>query len=286
MRARTLSFAATCLLIAASVSTGGSADAAQKRQTRRTPTRVKKTAAVKPPPRRPVSHQELNSFLRSPAGKAKLTVYKQQAFDAPRMIAHPKGERPFVSLRQQHKFYKSSGRLIKIAAYATSVVTGTMGAFFGGFIGMMTGGMPSGPEMLQHPGVHPAMHFLSQGHVVIGAIIGAGAAIATGTVVAMGFKRSARRVEGQAENEAIARILGELETGIESEPPGQHPGFASAGGNGRGGQQRDILNDLWGGPGSLFGPQQSAADRASHNDGISDVGPSGFDSFGAPGGPP
>ena len=269
------------------MSTGGSAEAAQKRQTRRTtPKRTARKTAVKPPTRRPVSHQELNSFLRSPAGKAKLSVYKQQAFDAPRMIAHPKGERPFVSLRQQHKFYKSSGRLIKIAAYATSVVTGTMGAFFGGFIGMMTGGMPSGPEMLQHPGVHQAMHFLSQGYVVIGAIIGAGAAIATGTVVAMGFKRSARRVEGQAENEAIARILGELETGIESEPPGQHPGFASAGGNGRGGQQRDILNDLWGGPGSLFGPQQSAADRASHNDGISDVGPSGFDSFGAPGGPP
>jgi hypothetical protein len=284
VRARTLSFAVTCVLVAASISSGGSAEAAQKRQRQPATRKVKKTA-VKPPPRRPVTHHELNSFLRSPAGKAKLRVYKEQAFDAPRMIAHPKGERPFVSLRQQHKFYKSSGRLIKIAAYATSVVTGTMGAFFGGFIGMMTGGMPSGPEMLQHPGVHPAMHFLSQGHVVIGAIIGAGAAIATGTVVAMGFKRSAKRVDRQAEEEAIARILGELETGIESQPPGQHPGFASAGGNGRGGQQRDILNDLWGGPGSLFGPQQSAADRASHNDGISDVGPSGFD-FGPPGGPP
>jgi hypothetical protein len=284
VRARTLSFAVTCVLIAASMSSGGSAEAAQKRQRQPATRKVKKTA-VKPPPRRQVTHHELNSFLRSPAGKAKLRVYKEQAFDAPRMIAHPKGERPFVSLRQQHKFYKSSGRLIKIAAYATSVVTGTMGAFFGGFIGMMTGGMPSGPEMLQHPGVHPAMHFLSQGHVVIGAIIGAGAAIATGTVVAMGFKRSAKRVDRQAEEEAIARILGELETGIESQPPGQHPGFASNGTGGRGGQQRDILNDLWGGPGSLFGPQQSAADRASHNDGISDVGPSGFD-FGPPGGPP
>ncbi len=285
MRARTLSLAVTCVLIAASTSVDGSAHAARKQTRRTTPRPAKKVAAPKPQ-RRQVTHHELNSFLRSPAGKAKLSVYKQQAFDAPRTIAHPKGERPFVSLRQQHHFYKSSGRLIKIAAYATSVVTGTMGAFFGGFIGMMTGGMPSGPEMLQHPGTHPAMHFLSQGHVVIGAIIGAGAAIATGTVVAMGFKRSARRVDQQAENEAIARILGELETGIESQPPAQHPGFAAAGPDGRRGGQRDILNDLWGGPGALFGPQQSAADRASHNSGISDVGPSGFDSFGPPGGPP
>lgn len=282
MRARTVSFAVICLLFAASSAVERSSFAARKQQVRKQG-QVKKTTPVKPQ-RRQVSHHELNSFLRSPAGKAKLKVYKQQAFDAPRVIAHPKGERPFVSLRQQHKFYKSSGRLIKIAAYATSVVTGAMGAFFGGFIGMMSGGMPTGPEMLQNPGMHPAMHFLSQGHVVVGAVIGAGAAILTGTAIAVGFKRSARRVDRQAEEEAVARILGELETGMESQPPGAHPGFASAGMPGGGGQQRDILNDLWGGPGALFGPQQSASDRASRA-GISDVGPSGFD-FGPPGGPP
>lgn len=285
MRTRTLSLAVTCFLIAASAPSVGDAHAARRQQTRRTtPKRPVKKAAPRPQ-RRQVSHQELNSFLRTPAGKAKLSVYKQQAFDAPRTIAHPKGEKPFVSLRQQHQFYKSSGRLIKIAAYATSVVTGAMGAFFGGFIGMVTGGMPTGPEMLQNPGVHPAMHFLSQGHVVIGAIIGAGAAIATGTMVAVGFKRQAKKVDRQAEDEAIMRILGELETGVESQPPAPHPGFAARGA-GQGGRQRDILYDFMGGPGSLFGPQMSASDRAARNDGISDVGPSGFDSFGPPGGPP
>jgi hypothetical protein len=284
VRARILSLAAACVLVVASSPTDSAFAARRSPQQRRVQRPVKKSTMQRPQ-RRQVSHHELNTFLRSPAGKAKLKVYKQQAFDAPRAIAHPKGERPFASLRQQHQFYKSSGRLIKIASYATSVVTGTMGAFFGGFIGMMTGGMPTGPEMLQNPSVHPAMHFLSQGHVVIGALIGAGAAIATGTAVAMGFKRAARRIDRQAEDEAVTRILGELETGLESQPPSQHPGFASAQNGGGRGRQRDILNDLFGGPGALFGPQQSAADRASHS-GISDVGPSGFDSFGPPGGPP
>lgn len=281
MRVRTLSLAVMMCVLALGSSPMGEAFAARRGQQRKQTVKTRKA-----PPKvqkRAVSQQELNSFLRSPAGKAKLNVYKNQAFDAPRVIAHPKGERPFVSLRQQHKFYKSSGRLIKIASYATSVVTGAMGAFLGGFIGMVSGGMPTGPEMLENPAVHPAMHFLSQGHVVIGALIGAGAAIATGTAVAIGFKRQAKQVDKQAENEAIARILGELETGIESQPPGQHPGFASAGG--RRGNDRDILNDFFGGPGGLFGPQQSASDRASATS-ISDPGPSGFDSFGPPGGPP
>lgn len=290
MRVRTLSLAVTCVLIAASTTVDGTAQAAKNQQRRTAPKRnVKKTA---PPPapvaqRRQVSQGELNSFLRTPAGKAKMKVYKQQAFDAPRMIAHPRGERPFVSLRQKHKFYKSSGRLIKIFSYATAVVTGAMGGFFGGFIGMMTGGMPTGPEMLENPATHPAVHFLTQGHVVIGALIGAGGAIAVGTAVAMGFKRGAKRVDRQAEDEAVARILGELQTGIESQPPQQHPGFPGGNGlvAGQGGRN-DILNDFFGGPGGLFGPQTSAANQAAMRDGISDVGPSGFDSFGAPGGPP
>lgn len=291
MRVRTLSLAVTCVLIAASATALGNAHAAKRQQVRRTtPKRNVKRTAPPPAPavqRREVSQGELNTFLRSPAGKAKLNVYKQQAFDAPRMIAHPRGERPFVSLRQKHKFYRSSGRLIKIFSYATAVVTGAMGGFFGGFIGMMTGGMPTGPEMLENPATHPAVHFLTQGHVVIGALIGAGGAIAVGTAVAMGFKRGAKRVDRQATDEAIARILGELQTGVESQPPQAHPGFpASAMAGGPGGQQRDILYDFMGGPGGLFGPQMSASDRAAMQNGISDVGPSGFDSFGSPGGPP
>ncbi len=290
MRVRTLSLAVTCVLIAASTTVDGSAHAAKRPQTRRaTPKRnVKRTGAPAPVvQRRQVSQGELNSFLRSPAGKAKLKVYKQQAFDVPRLVAHPKGERPLGSLRQLHQVYKSSGRLIKIFSYASSVVTGAMGAFLGGTIGMWTGGMPTGPEMLQNPGTHPAVHFLTQGHVVIGALIGAGAAIATGTLVAAGFKRSARKVDQQAENEAVLRILGELETGVESQPPQQHPGFPGGNGLAAGpGGQNSILNDFFGGPGGLFGPQQSASNQAAMRDGISDVGPSGFDSFGSPGGPP
>jgi hypothetical protein len=290
VRVRTLSLAVTFVLIAASTTVGGTAHAAKGQQRRTTPRRnVKKTGAPPAPvvQRRQVSQGELNSFLRSPAGKAKMKVYKQQAFDAPRLVAHPKGERPLGSLRQLHHVYKSSGRLIKIFSYASSVVTGAMGAFLGGTIGLWTGGMPTGPEMLQNPGTHPAVHFLTQGHVVIGALIGAGAAIATGTLVAAGFKRSARKVDQQAENEAVLRILGELETGTESRPPQPHPGFASSGsaGGGQGGDN-SLLNDFFGGPGGLFGPQTSASNQAAMRDGISDVGPSGFDSFGSPGGPP
>ena len=287
MRARTVFAAAICLLFAASATVEDSVLAATRKQpqTRRPTKAVGRAKVPAKPARRPVSHHELNTFLRSPAGKAKLKVYKQQAFDVPRMVAHPNGEKPFMSLGAKHKAFKRSGRLVKIFAYAGSVVTGAMGGMFGGFIGMMTGGMPTGPEMLQHPGTHPAMHFFSQGHVLVGAIIGAGGAIAVGTAVAMGFKRAAKKVDRQAHEEAVARILDELETGMESHPPTPHP-LASTNmpGGGRG-QQRDILNDLWGGPGSLFGPQQSAADRGAHT-GISDVGPSGGFDFGPPGGPP
>ena len=293
MRARTLSLAVTCVLIAASTTVEGSAHAAKQKQTRRTlPKRTlpKRTVSTKPPTQqqRQVSQGELNSFLRSPAGKAKLKVYKQQAFDAPRLVAHPKGERPLGSLRQLHHVYKSSGRLIKIFSYASAVVTGAMGAFLGGTIGLWTGGMPTGPEMLQNPGTHPAVHFLTQGHVVIGALVGAGAAIATGTLVAAGFKRSARKVDKQAENEAVLRILGELQSGIQNQPPQPHPGFPANGGVAGAGPdgQNSILNDFFGGPGALWGPQQSASNQAAMRDGISDVGPSGFDSFGSPGGPP
>lgn len=283
MRARTICLALSCALVVVSSPTGSAFAAAKRNAQQRRQQRPAKKASAPRPQRRVVSHQELNSFLRSPAGKAKLKVYKQQAFDAPRAIANKTGEKPFGSLRHQHQAYKTAGRLTKIATYATSVVTGTMGAFFGQFIHMAGGGGggPPGPDVFQHPSV---MHFLSSGHMVIGAVIGAGAVIATGTMVAIGFKRAARRVDRQAEDEAVARILGELETGMESQPPTQHPGFP---GEGRRGNQRDILNDLWGGPGALFGPQQSAADRASHSSGISDVGPSGFDSLsGPPGGPP
>lgn len=287
MRARTICLALTCALVVVSSPAGTSFAAKRQAQQRRQRPVAKKTRA---PQRRPVSHHELNSFLRSPAGKAKLKVYKQQAFDVPRAIPNKTGEKPFTSLRHQHQAYKSAGRITKIATYATSVVTGTMGAFFGQFLHMAGGGggIP-GPDAYQHPSV---LHFLSGPHMLIGAVIGAGAVLAAGTMVSFKFKRAAKRVDRQAEDEAVTRILGEMELGMELEPPGEHPAFAGqAAGGGRGGRgnrgQRDILNDLWGGPGALFGPVESAADRASHSSGISDVGPSGFDSLsGPPGGPP
>jgi len=236
------------------------------------------------PQRRQVSHQELNSFLRSPAGKNKLRIYKQQAFDAPRQIANKTGEKPFMSLRHQHDAYKKAGRLTKIATYATAVVTGTMGAFFGQFLHMAGSSAIPSAGAYAHPSI---LTFLSGPHMLIGAAIGAGAVLVAGTMVAVKFKRSARRVDRQANDEAVARILGEMEVGMEHEPPVQHPAYAGqAGGSGGNRGARDILNDLWGGPGALFGPVESAADRASHSSGISDVGPSSMDFSGPPGGPP
>jgi len=288
VRARTICLALTCALVAASAP-ADDAFAAKRNAPQQRRQRAAKKTTVRPQ-RRQVSHHELNSFLRSPAGKNKLRVYKQQAFDVPRAIANKTGEKPFTSLRHQHQAYKSAGRITKIATYATSVVTGTMGAFFGQFLHMAGGGggIP-GPDAYQHPSV---LHFLSGPHMLIGAVIGAGAVLAAGTMVSIKFKRAAKRVDRQAEDEAVTRILAEMELGMENEPPGQHPAFAGQAGEGggRGGRRnRDILNDLWGGPGALFGPVESAADRASHSSGISDVGPSGFDtmgSFGSPGGPP
>jgi len=286
VRARTICIALGCALVAFSAPADSAFAARRATQQQRRQRPVKKVTAPRPQ-RRQVPHHELNAFLRSPAGKAKFKVYKQQAFDAPRQIANRTGEKPFTSLRHQHQAYKTAGRLTKIATYATSVVTGTMGAFFGQFLHMAGGGGggPPSPDAYQHPSV---LHFLSPGHMLIGAVIGAGAVLAGGTMIAIKFKRAAKRVDRQAGDEAVARILAEMELGMENEPPGQHPAFEGQAAGGRGGRgNRDILNDLWGGPGALFGPVESAADRASHSSGISDVGPSGFDSLsGQPGGPP
>jgi hypothetical protein len=286
VRARTICLALTCALVAVFAPTD-SAFAARRTPQQRRQRPVKKVTAPRPQ-RRQVSAHELNAFLRSPAGKTKLKVYKQQAFDVPRAIANKTGEKPFTSLRHQHQAYKTAGRITKIATFATSVVTGTMGAFFGQFLHMAGGGggIP-GPGAYQHPSV---LHFLSGPHMLIGAAIGAGAVLVAGTMVSIKFKRAAKKVDRQAEDEAVTRILGEMELGMEHEPPAQHPAAQGQAAGGRGARgNRDILNDLWGGPGALFGPVESAADRASHSSGISDVGPSGFDtmgSFGSPGGPP
>jgi hypothetical protein len=60
---------------------------------------------------------------------------------------------------------------------------------------------------------HPAMQFVSQGHFIVGAIVGAGAAIAAGTAVSFRYKRMAREVEGQAQAEAELRLYNELGAG-------------------------------------------------------------------------
>ena len=125
VRARTICLALTCALVAASAP-ADDAFAAKRNAPQQRRQRAAKKTTVRPQ-RRQVSHHELNSFLRSPAGKNKLRVYKQQAFDVPRAIANKTGEKPFTSLRHQHQAYKSAGRITKIATYATSVVTGTMG---------------------------------------------------------------------------------------------------------------------------------------------------------------
>ena len=163
-------------------------------------------------PRPTMTRADANRFLRSQVGKAKIRQYKEEALHAPRRVADYRAEKGFGSLGEQRDFYRSRGRILKIFAYASSTVTGVMGGLFGGMVGMFTGGMPSGPEMMQQ-GTHPAMHFLSQGHVVIGALIGAGAAIAAGTAVSFRYKRMAREVEGQAQAEAELRLWNELGAG-------------------------------------------------------------------------
>ena len=72
--------------MAASSAVEESALAATRKQpqTKRPTKAVGRAKVPAKPARRPVSHHELNTFLRSPAGKAKLKVYKQQAFDVPR----------------------------------------------------------------------------------------------------------------------------------------------------------------------------------------------------------
>lgn len=166
--------------------------------------------AARPQPT--MTRADANRFLRSPAGKAKVRQYKDEALHQPRQIADYRAEKGFGSLREQRDFYRSRGRILKIFSYASSAVTGLMGGMLGGMVGMWTGGMPSGPDMMQQ-GVHPAMHFLSQGHVVIGALVGAGAAIAAGTVASFRYKKMAREVEGQAEAEAELRLWNELGAG-------------------------------------------------------------------------
>jgi hypothetical protein len=190
----------------------GAADAARDKGRSPARQRARTRTAAAPRLQPTMTRAEANRFLRSPAGKTKIRQYKDEALHAPRYVGDYHAEKGFGSLREQRDFYKSRGRILKIFSYASSAVTGLMGGMLGGVVGMWTGGMPSGPEMMQQ-GVHPAMHFISQGHVVIGALIGAGAAIAAGTAVSFRYKRMAREVEGQAEAEAELRLWNELGAG-------------------------------------------------------------------------
>lgn len=159
-----------------------------------------------------MTRSDANHFLRSASGKARIRQYKEEALNRPRQVADYRSEKGFGSLRQQRDFYKSRGRILKIFAYASSTVTGLFGGMLGGMVGVFSGGMPSGPEMMQQ-GVNPGLHFITQGHFVIGALIGAGAAIAAGTAASFRYKRIAREVEGQAQAEAELRLWNEIGAG-------------------------------------------------------------------------
>ena len=200
----------TGLAVALTLALPGAADAARsaRRTTQRVRTRTPKAPRVQPT----MTRADANHFLRSAAGKAKIRQYKEEALQAPREVADYRAEKGFGSLAEQRDFYRSRGRILRIFSYASSAVTGLMGGMLGGMVGMWTGGMPSGPDMMQQ-GAHPAMHFLAQGHVVIGALVGAGAAIAAGTVASFRYKRIAREVEGQAQAEAELRLWNELGAG-------------------------------------------------------------------------
>jgi len=206
------SLVATGLAVALSLSLPfGAADAASSR---RRPVRRevpgKRQAAPRPQPT--MSRAQANQFLRSPTGKATIRRYAAEALEAPRAVSDFRAKEGFGSLREQRDFYRSRGRILKIFAYASSAVTGVMGGMLGGVFGMFTGGLPSGPEMMQQA-THPAMHFISQGEVVIGALIGAGTAIAAGTAASFRYRRMAREVERQAESEATLRLWNQLGAG-------------------------------------------------------------------------
>jgi hypothetical protein len=185
--------------------------AAEAASGRRKPVREVRSVRPAPAPRpQPtMTRAQANQFLRSRAGKATIRQYAAEALEAPRAVSDFRADRGFNSLREQRDFYKSRGRILKIFSYASSVVTGVMGGMLGGVFGMFTGGLPSGPEMMEQV-THPAMHFISQGEVVVGALVGAGAAIAAGTAASFRYKRMAREVEGQAESEATLRLWNQL----------------------------------------------------------------------------
>lgn len=189
----------------------GAADAASSR---RRPVRQvgSKRPAVAPRPQPTMTRAQANQFLRSRAGKETIRQYTAEALEAPRPVSDFRAEKGFSSLREQRDFYRSRGRILKIFSYASSVVTGAMGGMLGGVFGMFTGGLPSGPEMMEQV-THPAMHFISQGEVVIGALVGAGAAIAAGTAASFRYRRMAREIEGQAESEATLRLWNEIGAG-------------------------------------------------------------------------
>jgi hypothetical protein len=260
--------AITLALAVSAVGPAESAFAAKKQATRT----VKRTRP-KQVQRRQVTQQDVNRFLRSPAGKSKLHVYKNQALDAPRSVSNPTGERPFLSLRHKRNGLRTSSRLVKVFSWVGGVVTGAMGAFMTTFFAS-----PSAQDMLANPDTHPAMQAISQGHVLAGALIGAAFAIVPGTLIGMGLKRASKNIDRDAENEAVGRIVNEMQTGSENELPQQHPAVLQQQAAG-GGRNNSILDDFFR-PG-LFGPQQSASDRAAMNDfgGMPDQ-------FGTPGGPP
>jgi hypothetical protein len=159
-----------------------------------------------------MTRQEANQFMRSGAGKATLRQYKQQALDAPRTVTNHRAyelSNKQGTLREVRGIHRARARAVKVATAVTSVVSGLLGATIGGAIGMFTGVMPSGPQMVD-AGVHPAMHFISQGHFAMGAVVAAGVTLAGGWAVARNFGRQARKVDRQAQTEAENRLLSEL----------------------------------------------------------------------------
>lgn len=190
-------------------------EAAAARQGQRRTTSRQRARAVRPEVARPtptMTREQANRFLRSPAGKARIRQYRDEALHQPRQVADYRADKGFGSLHEQREFYRSRGRILRIFSYASSAVTGLMGGVMGGMVGIWTGNMPGGWEAVQQ-GTHPAMSFISQGHFIIGALVGAGAAIAAGTATSFRYRRLAREVEGQAQAEAELRLWSELGAG-------------------------------------------------------------------------
>jgi len=159
-----------------------------------------------------MTRAQANQFLRTPKGQAKFQKYKQRALDSATSRLDPHGSRPVTAMatpRARMSISRARAKIITGFTVVASAVTGLMGGIFGGTIGALSGGGPTGAEMLAS-GAHPATHFFNSGQFVTGAIVGVGVTLVGGLTAAYGFRKNAKNIERRAEGEAMAQLFQDL----------------------------------------------------------------------------